>query len=156
MMGDASDRYVFSTSSGYGFLTDLESQVSRNKAGKAVITVPSGASVLPAMRVHSDEDLVAAISNTGSMLTFPVNELPALSRGKGNRIFGITSKNFNAGTEFMTALAVVPKGGKLRIDSGKRHTMIKFSELENYLGTRGQRGRKLPRGFQTVNSVLVE
>ena len=156
LMGDGSDRYVFATSSGYGFLTSLESQVSRNKAGKAVITVPAGASVLPAMRVHSDEDLVAAISNTGSMLTFPVSELPELSRGKGNRIFGITSKSFNAGTEFMTALAVVPQGLKLRIDSGKRHTVIRFSELDNYRGTRGQRGKKLPRGFQTVNAVSVE
>lgn len=155
LMGDGSDRYVFSTSSGYGFVTNLDTQVSRNKAGKAVITVPTGASVLPAMRIYSDDDLVAAISNTGSMLTFPVKELPELGRGKGNRIFGITTKNFNAGTEYMAALAVIPQGKKLRIDSGKRHTVIKFSELDNYLGTRGQRGRKLPRGFQTVNSVSV-
>ena len=56
----------------------------------------------------------------------------------------------------MVALAVVPKGGKLKVYSGKRHTTIKYAELDNYLGTRGQRGRKLPRGFQTVQKIELE
>jgi len=50
----------------------------------------------------------------------------------------------------------VPEKGKLKIHAGQRHTTIKYNELEAYAGARGQRGRKLPRGFQTVKSILVE
>jgi len=79
-----------------------------------------------------------------------------MSRGKGNKIFGIPGKKFKDGSESMVALAVVPKGGRLKVYSGKRHTTIKYTELDNYLGTRGQRGRKLPRGFQTVQKLELE
>ena len=56
----------------------------------------------------------------------------------------------------MLALVVVPPSGKLRVGSGKRHTVIRFRELEHYAGTRGQRGKKLPRGFQSVSSLSVK
>jgi topoisomerase-4 subunit A len=56
----------------------------------------------------------------------------------------------------MIAVAVVSPAQKLRITSGKRHTTLKFRELSDYLGTRGQRGRKLPRGFQNVDAVDVD
>jgi len=157
MMGADDDRYLFSTSAGYGFVARLGDLLSRNKAGKAVLSVPQGGKVLAASPVHSlTEDWVIAISSSGSMLSFPVGELPEMARGKGNKIFNIPGKAFKAGNESMVAVAVVPPKAKLRINSGKRHTSIKFAELDHYAGTRGQRGKKLPRGFQTVSSVQVE
>ncbi len=157
LMGGDDDRYLFSTSAGYGFVSALGPLVSRNKAGKAVISVPAGAKVLSASPVTSlKTDLVAAISDSGSMLTFPVSDLPELNRGKGNKIFNIPGKKFKAGEESMVAVAVVAEKQKLRIESGQRHTTIKYSELDAYAGARGQRGRKLPRGFQTVRRVMVE
>jgi len=157
MMGSDDDRYLFSTSAGYGFVARLGDLLSRNKSGKAVLSVPQGGAVLPVSPVHSlTDDLVIAISSSGAMLSFPVGELPEMARGKGNKIFNIPGKAFKDGSEQMVAVAVVPPKAKLRIDSGKRHTTIKFSELDHYAGTRGQRGKKLPRGFQTVASVRVE
>jgi len=157
MMGDDDDRYLFSTSAGYGFVARLGDLISRNKAGKAVISVPQGALVLPAQPIASlTEDKVCAISNTGSMLAFPVGELPEMAKGKGNKIYSIPGPRFKSGEESMKALAVLGLNEKLRITSGKRHTTIKYRELEDYLGARGQRGRKLPRGFQNVQSVDVE
>jgi len=156
-MGDDDDRYLFSTSAGYGFVARLGDLLSRNKAGKSVISVPDGATVLPAQPIRSiTEDRVCAISNGGSLLAFPVGELPEMARGKGNKIYSIPGPKFKSGEESMIALAVVSVKEKLRISSGKRHTSLKYRELEDYLGARGQRGRKLPRGFQNVNAVLVE
>jgi len=155
-MGGDDDRYLFSTSSGYGFVARLGDLVSRNKSGKSVLN-PAGGEVLKVSPVASlTDDLVIAISSEGSMLSFPVGELPEMARGKGNKIFNIPSKAFKSGSESVVAVAVVPPNGKLRINSGKRHTTIKFAELDHYAGTRGQRGKKLPRGFQTVDSVMVE
>lgn len=157
IMGDDDDRYLFSTSAGYGFVARLGDLLSRNKAGKSVISVPDGATVLPAQPIRSiTEDRVCAISNGGSLLAFPVGELPEMARGKGNKIYSIPGPKFKSGEESMIALAVVSVKEKLRISSGKRHTSLKYRELEDYLGARGQRGRKLPRGFQNVNAVLVE
>lgn len=157
MMGEDDQRYLFSTSAGYGFVARLGDLISRQKSGKAVISVPAGGMVLPAMAVGSlTDDLVCAISNGGSLLSFPVGELPEMTKGKGNKIYNIPGAKFKSGEEFMRALAVVSPGQKLRITSGKRHTTIKFRELTDYTGTRGQRGRKLPRGFQKVDAVDVE
>lgn len=157
MMGDDDDRYLFSTSAGYGFVARLGDLFSRNKAGKAVISVPQGAQVLPAQPIASlTEDRVCAISNMGSLLAFPIGELPEMAKGKGNKIYNIPGAKFKSGEESMKALAVLSSGEKLRVTSGKRHTTIKYRELEDYLGVRGQRGRKLPRGFQNVHAVEVE
>jgi len=157
IMGDDDDRYLFSTTAGYGFIARLGDLVSRNKAGKVVISVPQGAAVLPARSVTSlTEDRVCAISNNGSLLAFPVGELPEMAKGKGNKIYNVPGAKFKSGEESMIGLAVLARDAKLRITSGKRHTTIKYKELDDYLGTRGQRGRKLPRGFQNVHAIDVE
>ena len=157
MMGEGSDIYLLSTSAGYGFLARLESFTGRAKAGKSVLTVPAGAGVLPVARVTDTvSDRIAVISAAGSMLVFAAGDVPEMTRGKGSKLFGIPAKTFKAGTESVVAVAVVPIGGKLRIVSGKRHTTIKYAELEAYAGEKGQRGRKLPRGFQSVQEVSVE
>lgn len=157
IMGEDDERYLFSTSAGYGFVARLGDLVSRNKAGKSVISVPPGASVLPAAAISSlTENVVCAVSSAGSLLSFPVGELPEMSKGKGNKIFGIPGSKFKSGEESMIALLVLAPGQKLRITSGKRHAVIKFTELTDYTGARGQRGRKLPRGFQKVDAMDVE
>lgn len=157
MMGEDDERYLFSSTAGYGFVARLGDLFSRNKSGKSVLSLPAGAQVLPAAAVSSlTDDVVCAISNNGSLLTFPVGELPEMAKGKGNKIYNIPGPKFKSGEESMIALSVVSPSQKLRITSGKRHTTIKFRELEEYSGMRGQRGRKLPRGFQKVDAVDVE
>ncbi len=44
---------------------------------------------------------------------------------------------------------------QLKVYAGKRHLSLKVSDLEHYMGERGRRGNKLPRGFQKVDSVEV-
>lgn len=157
MMGEDDERYLFSSTAGYGFVARLGDLFSRNKSGKSVLSLPGGAQVLPACAVKSlTEDIVCAISNNGSLLSFPVGELPEMAKGKGNKIYNIPGPKFKSGEESMIALAVVSPTQKLRITSGKRHTTIKYRELEEYSGMRGQRGRKLPRGFQKVDGVDVD
>ena len=97
-----------------------------------------------------------AITNEGRMLRFPITELPALSRGKGNKIIGIPGKRVESREEFVVGLASVPENGKLTIHSGKRHMTLKAADLEHFNGERGRRGNKLPRGFQRVDAVSVE
>ena len=51
------------------------------------------------------------------------------------------------------ATAVVPADGTLVVHAGKRYTNLKGADLETYLGKRAQRGLKLPRGFQSVDTI---
>ncbi len=155
--GDPEQWYLMSSDAGYGFLIQLKELQVKNKAGKAMLSLPKGARVLqPSSVTNKETDRVVAITNEGRMLVFPAVDLPVLSRGKGNKIIGIPSKRVASGEEFVVAVACVPAAGKLTAYSGKRYITLKASDLDHYQGERGRRGNKLPRGFQKVDSVSVE
>jgi topoisomerase-4 subunit A len=48
---------------------------------------------------------------------------------------------------------VLREGQDLLVTSGKRQMRLKASDLEHYVGERGLRGRKLPRGYQQVQGL---
>ena len=157
LIGDPEERWVLASSAGYGFVVKLEDLHSRNRAGKAVLKVPEGSSVIAPVPVPAvDGALVAAVNSDGRLLTFPVSDLPELPRGKGNKIFGISSKKAASGEESLTAVAVVAPGQSLRILCGERHMGLSFRELGDYRGERGQRGAVLPRGWRKVDRLETE
>ncbi len=152
--GEATTQYLLASDAGYGFIVTLEALYAKPKAGKAVLTLPPGAQVLPPAQIFKrDSDRLAAITNSGHMLVFPVSELPELPRGKGNKIINIPAAKVRAREELVTVLAVVHEGAGLTIRSGRRHFTLKPADLDQYQGERGRRGKKLPRGFQRVESV---
>jgi topoisomerase-4 subunit A len=154
--GDPANGYLLASDAGYGFRVGLADMFTKNKAGKAMLTLPKGAKVLPpVLLIEADSDRLVAITNEGRMLVFPVAELPELTRGKGNKIIGIPAKRVETREEFVVAIAVVPVNGSLTAYAGKRHITLKPSDLDNYQGERGRRGNKLPRGFQRVERVEV-
>ena len=155
--GDPEQWYLVASDAGYGFLVQLKELYGKNKAGKALLSLPKGARVLtPSPVTDMEKDRVVAISNEGRMLVFPVADLPVLNRGKGNKIIGIPSKRVFSREEYVIAVASVPESGKLTAYSGKRFITLKQSDLDHYAGERGRRGNKLPRGFQKVDMVTVE
>jgi topoisomerase-4 subunit A len=157
LIGDPEERWVLASSAGYGFVVKLEDLHSRNRAGKAVLKVPDGSSVIAPVPVPAvDGALVAAVNSDGRLLTFPVSDLPELPRGKGNKIFGISSKKAASGEESLIAVAVVAPGQSLRVLCGERHMGLSFRELGDYRGERGQRGAVLPRGWRKVDGVETE
>ena len=90
------------------------------------------------------------------MLIFPLANVPELSRGKGNKLLNIPGAVFKAGEEFLVAVAVIGQLDDLLVLAGLRHLRMKPKDLQNYIGERARRGRKLPRGFQRVDSLEVE
>jgi len=84
-----------------------------------------------------------------------LTELPELARGKGNKIINIPSARVQSREEFVAGLALIGPGQYLTLYSGKRHVNLKASDMEHYLGERGRRGNKLPRGFQKVDKIEV-
>jgi topoisomerase-4 subunit A len=153
MMGNDKDLYLLSTSAGYGFLVILEDLQTRQKAGKAVLNVTPGAKVLTPQRVlNADTQLLAAATDAGRLLIFPMEEMPLMPRGKGVKILNIPG----AKGESLVSVVALPPEAHLFVYSGKRHLNMKPSEWEPFLGKRAQRGGVLPRGFTNVVGLGLE
>jgi len=155
LSGEDSTRFVLATSHGYGFVTEFKNLVSRQKAGKALLSVPEGARVLTPAHVTAPEDSrIIAVTNTGHLIAFAVNELPELDKGKGNKLIDIPKSRRS--TEHVIAIAAVSPAQTLVVTSGARTMRLTFKELEPYLGPRAGRGGLLPRGWQKVEALAVE
>ncbi|NQD36553.1 DNA topoisomerase IV subunit A [Permianibacter sp. IMCC34836] len=157
LMGDDKDAYLVATDGGYGFVTSYEDMLARNKNGKTLLTVPEHTKVLTPKRVTDvANQLVACASNDGRLLVFPLTELPQMAKGKGNKMLGIDTALLAKREEWMVDMVVLGKKDSLVIESGKRSFTLKPADIEHYLGERGRRGNKLPRGFQKVDGLSVE
>jgi topoisomerase-4 subunit A len=155
--GNPDQLILAASDAGYGFVTKLEHLYTKNQKGKAFLSLPKGALPLhPLMVERIDNTLLAAITNEGRLLAFPLNALPVLPKGKGNKIIQIPPKRMAAREEWVTSLTLAPVDATLVIHSGKRHFKITPNNLSGFMGERGRRGRKLPRGFRNVDSVVVE
>lgn len=156
IMANDDKRYLIACDAGYGFVGKFADMVSKNKAGKAYLSLPSAAKVIaPQPLANLDSDWCLAISNEGRMLMFPLRDLPSLGKGKGNKIINIPSAKAKSREEFVSVLAVVPEGAHIKIIAGKRGMTLSASDLTHYQGERGRRGNKLPRGLQRVDGVEV-
>ena len=157
VLGEPDERYLIASDAGYGFVTPLESLISRQRAGKALLTVPPGALPLPPLRAIGADDLrVACVSTAGRLLVFPASELPELPRGQGVKLLGIPSKLVASGEEKLAAVLVLPGNAALRVLAGGRHLTLRGSDLDTYSAARGARGKPLPRGFARVRGLEVE
>ena len=156
LIGEPEDRCVLASSAGYGFIAKLGDLHSRNRAGKAALNVPDGAvAIAPVPLATGDEALLAALNSEGRLLAFPASDLPELPRGKGNKIFGVSTKKSLVDPESLLAVATVAPGQVLRLLMGERHMALSYRELAEYRGERGQRGAVLPRGWRKVEGLEV-
>ncbi len=156
MSGDAETKYLLATDAGYGFIARLGELNTRNKAGKATLKVADNINVLTPQHVHDfDDDWIAVITNVGRLLIFTVGELPQLSKGKGIKLINIPTAKFNLGEEYVVDATLFREGNSLRISSGKRYLNLKPADFDNYVGSRAQRGKFLPRGFRQAHSIVT-
>ncbi|HGO5856908.1 TPA: DNA topoisomerase IV subunit A [Mannheimia haemolytica] len=156
LMANSETKVLMASDSGYGFICTFEDLVSRNKAGKAVISLTENAKVLPPQLLENDENLsLVAMSNVGRMLVFPVSELPELSKGKGNKIINISAAAAKSGDEYLARLLVIKPTNSLVFVSGKRKITLKPSDIDNYRGERARKGSQLVRGLSTNSTVEI-
>jgi topoisomerase-4 subunit A len=156
MIGDPGQLILAASDAGYGFVTKLENLYTKNHKGKAFLSLPKGGLPLHPLPVERIENTVlAAVTSEGRMLVFPLSVLPMLPKGKGNKIIQIPPKRVAAREEFVTHLCLAPGDATLIIHAGKRYFKVTPNNLSDFMGERGRRGRKLPRGFRNVDSVAV-
>ena len=157
MAGEPDSVYLVASDAGYGFMLKLEDVYTKNRNGKAVISVPNGVNILAPSKVNDmKNDWVAAVSSIGRMLMFPMSELTLLSKGKGLKIIQILPAKIKTREEYVVAITTMAETDNLLIYAGKKHITMKSADQEYYIGERGRRGNMLPRGYRNVNSIKAE
>jgi topoisomerase-4 subunit A len=137
------------SSKGYGFKTQAKQLDTNAKAGKAFLTLPEKATVMPLTSVDQATHL-ALLTSTGRLLILELSELPVLNKGKGNKLIQLEEKDQIV---FMTRLTL---DEILQVVAGQQQLKLKGDDLQKYIGKRASKGQLLPRGYQKANKLLVQ
>ena len=148
-IADDEAEVVALSSKGYGFKTQAKQLDTNAKAGKAFLTLPEKATVMPLTSVDQATHL-ALLTSTGRLLILELSELPILSKGKGNKLIQLEEKDQIV---FMTRLTL---DEILQVVAGQQQLKLKGDDLQKYIGKRASKGQLLPRGYQKANKLLVQ
>jgi len=156
IMGLPDQKVLLASDAGYGFITDIANMVTKNTKGKAMLTVPRDCEPLPPAYVNNYEtDHLAAITTEGRMLVIPVKALPELPRGKGNKVIQIPPARLKKREEYLKLLEVIPAGATMKIHAGKQSVRFTPGNIFDFIGERGRRGKKLPRGYRKADRIEI-
>jgi topoisomerase-4 subunit A len=156
LMGKDSDQYLLHSVEGYGFLCAFADMQSRVKAGKVTLTVGDGVGILPPLLAADVEhDSLALVSSSGYLLVIGLQDLPQLSKGKGNKLISLKKGGLGIADEVLQFAMILPAGGQLLVKAGKQFKVIKGAELDKYRSERGKRGILLPKGYQNVTDLEI-
>lgn len=156
IMARDAQRILMASDAGFGFICQFTDLIARNRNGKIILSLPSGAKVMSPLEVTSDEQCVLAITAAGRMLLFSVTEMPVLAKGKGNKMIAIPGSEVEARIDYVNHLAVLSCDASVTLFVGKRKLSFGPGDLAKFKADRGKRGTLLPRGLQRVERILVE
>lgn len=150
------EKYLLASDAGYGFICTFSDLVAKNKAGKALITLPNNAKVLAPLEVNNEQqDLLLAITKAGRMLIFPVSDISQLSKGKGNKIINISAAQSATGEDLLVWLMFLQPQSSITLYFGKRKLKLNPEDLQKYRAKRGHKGSLLPHGLQSIERIEV-
>lgn len=157
LMSNPEDDYVLASDAGYGFITQWQELLCKNRNGKAVLKCPAGCHALrPRLIDDIDTQFLAVVSSSGYLLIFPLSELPQMPKGKGNKMINIPGDKLKSRQEFCCDIAVLGKKASLVIHAGKRKLTLKPKDLKKFYGERGKRGSLIEKGYRKVSHLSVE
>ncbi len=165
--GPAQATLLLSGSGGYGFLATVESMVSRNKSGKAFVSLGEGetlcapshvsgsnASPAPDNAAMPAATHVACASTAGRILTFAIDELKLMEKGgRGLMLIDLEAKDSLAGAAAYTRsvkIQGIGRGGK------EREETLEIRSLNNARTARAKKGKVADLGFKPNRVTRVE
>ena len=137
--GAADTPLVMASSAGYGFTCSLGDMVSRQKTGKAFMTVEEGAQPLwPQVVDKTGDSLVACLSELGRLLVFEASELRLLPGGGR----GVTLIELQLGEKLLAAMPA-PAAGVLVRGTGRGGKAMELALTNSaFAAQRSHRARK--------------
>ena len=134
---DQNFEVLIASKKGYGFIASSKDLLSNRKAGKQILNLTNDDEAVGSDIINGSH--VAVIGENKKMLLFAKEELPKMSKGKGVRLQKYKEGNLTRviSFEFEKGLNIMDKNGRKR----------SFSDIDIWLGKRGQAGKKVPKGF---------
>ena len=160
--GPACASLLLASTGGYGFLATVENLVSRQKAGKAFISVGAGETICapsPVAHTSGGQPLVpathvACVSTGSRFLTFEIGELKQMEKGgRGLMLIDLEAKDTLAGACAYTRsvrIEGIGRGGKAREET------LEIRSLNNAMAVRGRKGKAADLGFRPGRLTRVE
>ncbi len=146
MLQNPEDKIFIASSAGYGFITKIEQCYSKNKSGKALLSLSKGAKILSPV-VVTEDDWIIVTTNEPRMLVFSATELPELTKGKGSKLIQI-SKEYE-----VRAVFAFQAGQKLDLIAGDYVKSFGPTAIEDAFSSRGKRGVSLPRTLRNITDI---
>jgi len=130
---------LLSTSAGFGFVAKLGDLVSRNRSGKAFMTVEEGVLPLMPTPVLPRAMQIACLASDGRLLVFGIDEIKTMTGGGR----GVTLIGLDEGQTLLQSVTITDAGVVLCGErSGKAaEIVLARTALEPHIGKRGRRGR---------------
>jgi topoisomerase IV subunit A len=136
-------KLLVASSAGYGFIVPEDEVVAVTRKGKQVLNVSEPDEAKVCVPVIGDQ--VATVGENRKLLVFKVEEINEMTRGKG-----MILQRFKDGG-LSDARVFNKKDGLTWLDSAGRTYTLSWSDLKEWVGTRSQAGRIVPRGFPKSN-----
>jgi len=160
--GPVSAQLLLASSGGYGFLAAVENMISRNKSGKAFVSLgegetlckPSHAAGTSGAPPLPDATHVACASTGGRILTFEIDELKLMEKGgRGLMLIDLEAKDQLAGAAAYTRsikIAGIGRGAK------EREETLEIRSLNNARSARARKGKAADLGFKPNSVTRLE
>ncbi|MEM1409742.1 MAG: DNA gyrase subunit A, partial [Pseudomonadota bacterium] len=137
---DGTRKRLMASKAGYGFILQESELESHRKAGKSVVSVPNGSALAVCEVARGDH--VAVVGSNRKLLIFPLDELPEMARGKGNKLQAYR------GTDTLADAMVFDSEDGLIVTTGSR--LRTFEDWRDWMGKRAQSGKTVPKGFPST------
>ena len=152
LSGKPEQKVLVATTGGYGYLSKIGDMVSNRKAGREFMSVDEGHLPLAPFKYEDAKDnYVAALSESGRLLLFVIDELKYQPRGRGIIVMGLDEEDklFAAVVHNKPELVV---RGKLRGGKDKEF-VLRGDKLAHYFLKRARMGRVV--SGVTISTDLV-
>ena len=145
---------LVANSFGEGFRLPVRAALSQVKSGKAVVVLDKTRELVASISLQPDYAIVL-ITKGGRLLVLQSQEIPLRQRGKGVRLIGISRKDLFSEDDALEFVLCVAPQAKVAVTAGQRTMTLTPKKLAEYLGKRGNLGKRLPRGYTRVSSVEI-
>jgi topoisomerase-4 subunit A len=145
--GDSAHTLLITTQRGMGFTATVADMLSQKRAGKAFITLDESDVPLKPSLIAEGASAVAALSQSGRLLVFGLDEMKQLANGGR----GVIVMDVDVKDHLVQALAITQQGlvvyGTGRSGAAKSE-ILSARALAAYIGKRARKGKKLDVNFK--------
>ncbi len=128
---------ILASESGHGFKTKTKNLLAQTKSGKQILNVKNGNKAKVCKKIIGDT--VAIVGNNRKLITYSIEEVPELNKGKG-----VILQRYKDGTLSDIMTFKKEDGISWKMNGGRQRSE---KDLLTWEGKRGGAGRIVPNGF---------